>query len=987
MAEKAGPTVYSIAAHRGFADALVAGLLPRYSEPELGLARLTLLLPSARAIRTVSEAFVRLSGPSTGSGGLLMPRMAAVGDLDLDETLGPLLDPLGAADIPPAVDPTLRWLRLAEMLRDEYGEDAPHGGALLRLAKQVGRTMDRLLVEEIGPEELVQERVVDLVGDLAGHWQQSLRRFARVQARWLAELGERGALDTAARRNRLFDFAATRWKHRPPATSIVAAGVTSAAPALARLLRVVSDLPQGAVILPDLDLTMSDEVWSELGAAGASENPGDPPFGRDDAVTHPQYHLKLLLNRMGVASAEVQPWHRRGLGAAPPARSHAISSLFLPPQASKAWVDLPPEKRRLAGVRLFEAVTPEEEAQAISLLIRKTLEEPERRVALVTPDRNLARRVVHHLRRWNIEADDSAGRPLGQTPAGRLFLLLAEVAAERAAPVPLMALLQHPLVREGEGRRAWLAHARAFERKLRGPRTEPGLEPLRSTAREAGASGWWDAAERVLAPLLAAPDPTPLREWLDLILQAGEALAGEGLWAREDGRSLSTYVEDLRLHSGEAGTALAPADAFTVLREELAEVSVRPPYGGHPRVGIYGLIESRMTRADLVICGGLNEGTWPAGAAPDSLLAPAVLRALGVPGADFRIGLAAHDLAAALGAAEVVLSRARRDESGPAIPSRFFLRVRALLGEDLADTHAEREALVLARALDEAVPASAYPRPVPMPSPDQRRVAVSVTGLDRLRADPYQFYASQILRLAELDPLDAEPSPAWQGELAHEILCKWHETGRPIETIADEQLAAMGAHPLTRALWRPRLLKALEWVIAQIANDPTRQPVAFEKKGEIDWGGVTIRGRLDRLDRLEDGTYAVVDYKTGRPPSGAQVEAGFALQLGTIGLMVERGGFEGIGGAATRFEYWSLGKSEKSETGFGYVTTPVREGTKRSGIPHEDFLPQAKHFLEDALAKWILGDEPFTARLNPNAATYATYDQLMRLDEWMGREA
>ena len=133
MAEprKPGPLVYSIAAHRGFADALVAGLIPRYSEPEIGLARLTLLLPSTRAARTLQEAFVRVS-----DGGLLMPRMAVVGDLDLDETLGALLDPLGNADIPPAVDPTRRWLRLAEILREEMGDTAPRGPALLRLARE-----------------------------------------------------------------------------------------------------------------------------------------------------------------------------------------------------------------------------------------------------------------------------------------------------------------------------------------------------------------------------------------------------------------------------------------------------------------------------------------------------------------------------------------------------------------------------------------------------------------------------------------------------------------------------------------------------------------------------------------------------------------------------------------------------------------------------------------------------------------------------------
>ncbi len=191
-------------------------------------------------------------------------------------------------------------------------------------------------------------------------------------------------------------------------------------------------------------------------------------------------------------------------------------------------------------------------------------------------------------------------------------------------------------------------------------------------------------------------------------------------------------------------------------------------------MAIYGLLEARMTRADLVICAGLNEGSWPPVPTQDPLLAPAILRALGVPGGDFRIGLSAHDLAGMLGAPEVVLSRAERDISGPAIPSRFLLRVEALLGEQLP-AHRDQRPVELARALDDAPPAPRYPRPEPSPSAEQRKVAVSVTALDRLRGDPYQFYANAILKLRSLDSLDAEPSPAWRGEAAHAILERWHE--------------------------------------------------------------------------------------------------------------------------------------------------------------------------------------------------------------------
>ncbi len=983
MPERGELSVYSIAAHRGFADALVAGLVPRYADPDLGLARLTLLLPSSRAMRTVSEAFIRHFG-AEGRAGMLMPRMAAVGDLDLDETLGSLLDPLGASDIPPAADPMFRWLRLAELLRQAIGDTAPKGSALLRLAAETARTMDRLLVEEIGPEELLSDRVLDLFArDLAGHWQRGLHLFATVQRMWLAELQARGEVDAAQRRNLLFRYAAKAWRDDPPATPIVAAGVTSAAPALARLLKVVAELPQGALILPDLDLSLDPGVWSELGTAGAPENAGDPPFGRADAVTHPQYHLKLLLNRMGVGREEVRPWHRRGMGAAEPERSHAISSLFLPPQASRRWVDLDADKRRLAGVRLIESATPEAEAQALALLVREALEVPERRVAVVTPDRALARRVVRHLRRWNIVADDSAGQPLSQTVAGRLFLLLAEVAGEEAAPVPLVALLSHPLVRFEDRRGAWLEKVRALEFALRGPRREPGLESLAELAEEAQVADWWAEVAAILAPLLGE---APLAQMLDRLAAAGEALCGEHLWAREDGRALARFAEELRVQARAVGTMVETADLHAVLRDAMEQVAVRPSYGGHPRVAIYGLLEARMARADLVLCCGLNEGTWPARPAADPLLAAPVMRALGVPGADFRIGLAAHDLAAMLGAPEVVLSRSQRDESGPEIPSRFLLRVRALLGEDLVDRHSDPQPVEWARAIDWAKRADLYPRPQPMPSPEQRRVRISVTALDRLRSDPYQFYAGSILRLKELELLDADPGPAWQGQLAHAILERWHNREGTLAELADAELAKMNAHPLTRALWRPRLLRALEWVEQTLANDPAREPALFEQWGAMQVRGVEIFGRIDRLDRLADDSFAVVDYKTGGPPSGAQVEKGFALQLGTLGLMVEDGGFQGAQGAATAFEYWSLGKNEKSPTGFGYITTPILEGNKRTGIPPEEFLPQARFYLSDALDKWILGTEPFTARLNPDAKVYAAYDQLMRLDEWMGRE-
>jgi ATP-dependent helicase/nuclease subunit B len=179
----------------------------------------------------------------------------------------------------------------------------------------------------------------------------------------------------------------------------------------------------------------------------------------------------------------------------------------------------------------MEAAHPGEEAQAVALLIRQALEEPERRVALITSDRGLAARVVAHLKRWDVQADDTAGLPLPQTAAGRVLLLLAELASSAASPVPLLALLTHPLVGAGEGRAAWLENGRALDLELRGPRPTPGFGPIRLAIAKLAKRGrgediaaWWDSVETILAPLLDLPEDLPLAEALDLLSTASEAL-------------------------------------------------------------------------------------------------------------------------------------------------------------------------------------------------------------------------------------------------------------------------------------------------------------------------------------------------------------------------------------------------------------------------------------------------------------------------------
>ena len=125
---------------------------------------------------------------------------------------------------------------------------------------------------------------------------------------------------------------------------------------------------------------------------------------------------------------------------------------------------------------------------------------------------------------------------------------------------------------------------------------------------------------------------------------------------------------------------------------------------------------------------------------------------------------------------EVLLTRARRDARSPTIASRFWLRLQALAGERFE--RARRAGRLDARARRSGRASC------PPSGPRRRRRAscarreISVTEVDRLKADPYAFYAKRILRLAPLDPVDADPSAAWRGTAVHDVLEAWCERGR-----------------------------------------------------------------------------------------------------------------------------------------------------------------------------------------------------------------
>ena len=969
MAETQRPQLFTVPLGTSLTDALAAHLLKSDRDT---LPDTLILMPNNRAIKSLTESLVRQA-----TGGLLLPRMVAVGDLALDEVLGSLFDPIGgeaAAPIPPAIANIERRILLTRLIQQQRPNTSPVEA--FKLAKNLAAALDVLEIEEAGPSEV---RALDLKPDMQMHWQTAYDDFLTISAVHYKDLTARNLVSAPARRNALLNrFAAALPQDAP----IIAAGITTAAPAIARLLKAVSRLPQGMVVWPHIDLGMSDEDWDALG-----------PVSREGASdlteeTHPHFHLKLLLDRMGVRRDEVAlfPEYRRN-----PALD-SVDRIFARADQVLHWADLEPAEKRLKQARMMTANDSTEEALAISILIREALETPEKRIALVTPDRELAIRVSAQLRRWDIRVDDSAGQPLIQLPPATLLLGLARMAADRIGPVALLSVLKHPLTRSGDGRLDWLEQVRLLDLGLRGPRRGIGIEAIGAAIVDGNlpkeakplALTWWNDLSDVFAGFDQS-GKADLPSLLDMLITAATKLTVGKIWQGHAGRQLAQLLETYRAADLAVLGSFDRSSLPSLLAQLLDSEVSRPVFGSHPRVAIYGLLEARLQTADFVICGGLNEGTWPQMPEPDPWLSPQLRRKLNLPGLERNIGLSAHDLMSLLGSKDVVLSRAVRDRSGPTVASRFLLRTQALVGPQLRQ---ERMAVELARRIDKGEPQQSALRPAPMPTKQQRLVKISVTQIETLKADPYAFYAAKILSLKSLPEVGGEPDAAWRGIVIHDILEQWaeHDDYVPEKLLsrAEELLANPAFHPAIRVLWQPRVTQALAWIAQETSamREAGRTIISTESKGTLTVAGVELNGRADRIDRDANGGLVIVDYKSGHSPTAKSVKAGFKIQLGLLGAMADAGTIKGVSGKAQGFEYWSLGKSRQKQKGLGYINLPA---TEKNGML-ADFIPEALKFAREALEDWIVGDKPFTAKLHPEYAPYDDYNQLMRLNEWYGRQ-
>ncbi len=997
------------------------------------------MMPTRRAARTLQEEFLAVAGAEA----MILPAIRPIAEGQEDLGLLAMASAstgvsAAALSIPPAISPLERTLLLTRLVlawsmamrgagepedaeRPVLGVGAATPAQAARLATELARLIDAVKTENVS------------LADLAGlvpeaystHWQQTLDFLRIVTEYWPAHLAEAGLIDPADRRNRLILDEALRLTEHPPAAPVIVAGVTGSIPATAELMRAVANLPNGAIVLPGLDVHLDEPSFARI----AGEHP-----------EHPQHGLARLVAALGIERRDVVELPGGGLPLVRRERNRLMSEAMRPTGSLAGWRTLKDDadtaalRESLAGVSLIEAATAEEEAEIVSLILREALETPGRTAALVSPDRLLARRVAARLEAWGIRVDDSAGRPFVKTVPGAFLDLVTNALQSDFAPPETMALLKHPLTRlglpAGDIRRAARNLEVAALRTTYLGRGLPSLARAVDRARVEADEGarrhravtrmrpenWDDVADLVarleaaFAPLVALSEsggPHPLGTLVAAHVAVAEAIAkpasiadslghgqsGSPLWDRDEGAAASELLARLMAPTTPQPD-LATTDYPDFFRALVGSESIRTRVPRHPRLFIWGPYESRLHQPDLVVLGSLNEGVWPKASDPGPWLNRQMRTALGLPSPEEETGRAALDVQTLLGTGTVYLTRAAKVAGVPMVPSRWLLRLKALLsGLDIEDALApDRPWSAWARARDLAPSAPPARQPAPKPPLRLRPRRASVSDVETWQANPYAIYARRVLLLEAMPPLGQEPGPSERGQIVHEALARFTKA-HPLElppdivatfmALADEVIGSLGNEPRVRAFWRPRLERFADWFAA---TEPDRRAPGSRRLVEIagrlpfdaPGGPFELTARADRID-VEPAGIVITDYKTGTLPGPAEVMGGAAPQLPLEAAMALAGAFPGVPAghvAALRFIRATGGEPA---------------GEERLVMPKErsldDVGAEALARLRELVARFDDEATPYLALRRPRFDyTYDDYAHLARFGEWSGSD-
>lgn len=891
--------IYTIPYHVPFLSELVTFMIKTYGTG-IDLSSTKILLPSRRAVRAIQAEFLLQAKDKS----IIPPRFMPIGDVDdedLDLSLLSLTGGLSSVlDLPPVISSIDRRYILAQLISQK--DKGFSWAQCLDFAKSLARLMDQVYTENLNLSDLP-----DLVptNELSDHWKEIVQFLDILSEQWPKILQERGVIDGADRRNRLMNALSDFWSNYPPESPILIAGSTGSIPAVTQLMKVISHLPQGGVILPGLDLNMPDAVWSDL------------------PMSHPQSIMKNTLNFIGAERADVVLLNHKKIDRViDTAISESLypSSHFLINSTSIAEKDF-------SHIHLIETENEREEALSIALILRRMMNDPHKTAIVITPDRNLARRISSELKRWNIEVNDSAGQGLHTQPIAVFLRKFMALFVDKISVSTFLSFLKTPDLK------GHLSQKELFEFETKFHRSSTFVPD-----------------ELTLNDILLLQDKYPflqkfiklfeqidsikteqktISEFLTDILNALHQFMPDqiSLWDGDDGQTMINYFQTLQA-SDVAHRSVSIHEFRDLIEHFWSETVVRSTRPSHPNITILGQIEARLLHADVTILAGLNESIWPQDPTPDPWMSQFMRRQFGLPPAERQYALSAHDFVGGLSSNEVYLTRSEKLNGAPTVPARWIQRILAYIeSQNLSKDHLSYQNKMVIRPIIENLShvetIKRISAPMPIPPLHKRPRSFYVTDIEALIKNPYALYIKSILRLRPLRTIDDENFHLQIGNVLHEIFEKYIVSLKSNPTQNDydvlmsvkSEICERYRQSTQSSFWSLFETRLNSWLPSFLTLDrqwrEDTKPYLVEHRSScklaLGQHEIQLNAKADRIDFWGERGIAILDYKTGKAPSNPELINGKKPQLPLEMVMAAEGAFgQKIDPSHIRAEFWHV---------------------------------------------------------------------------------
>ena len=1004
------PSVFHLPPRSDFTKHFVEGLLSRFepgvlvSNPEL-LGRLKILTSNKTLTKQIEEKL-------QSHGFIILPDIVQLNDLSdffYDAPIKKIEEDKDRSHFQ-VISSLERLLLLENLIKEAQEEEFSEITKVssFDLAKSLESLIDELNTNNVSVKDLTK-----ITGEeLSQHLQLNLLLMRRVVLRYKKELMQRELIDKSSKYILDVNNLINHWKLEPYCMPLLIVGSTGSQKATAKLMQAISKLPQGLVVLPGLDSYLTDRSWTAL------------------TPDHPQYGFLSLSKTWGLTNTHHNEiikspcWYKAvSFDSSMDTRSHFFSLLMRPAPVTDEWRSegksiLDNLNLALDDISLIEAENSRLEAAAICVSIKEAVSEGST-VALISPSKQIARRVTAELKRWKMVPNNSLGISLAATESGIFLRQGALVLTSDFELNNVIALLKN---RNCGGE--YLQHSLNIVKLQRAPQ-QPTMSFLDLEGNE-----WLNAQDeefikwynwllklfkdlRVVLEIGFLSTTVTLHKRFSQSLINGFSTEKGGLesfndqmscWKTDPGIQILALLNQLSNLSKKNGK-YEFWGYRQILEDLLSETNFIPVSDRlNSSVFIWGTLESRTQHADIFILSGLNEGVWPGYYKDDPWLNRSMRSAIGVDLLERKIGLSAHDFQQAAMTKKLILTRSKRENNLPTVSSRWLLRFENLLvglGEDgikyLTNIKSRGEAfLKLARefyssdlltmGLPREVKSRAV-RPAPIPPLITRPNRLSVTEIQTLIKNPYSVYAKRILNLRKIENFQHTSDPRNKGNLVHTTMEKF--IGEHINELPDfnkscellkekfNLILESALVPIeVKSLWKAQF----ETRTNSIVHSETQRrlvgiPVALEVYGKykinLKTGGFfLITAKVDRVDKGADG-FIIYDYKTGQI-SRRELENN-SPQLDIEALMLENGSFEEIPkGKVFGLCLVGLGASPQQYS---------------KNVKAED-IEEWQSGLLQLIRRMKLELSAFPARLLTDKKNYFSdeYDHLSRYGEWGDNE-